>query len=226
MTLQARGRPRHARPTRAADAEGTPATAFPEPARRILRAARRILRKRGFSELTLQAVAEEAGMRKPAISYYFGNKAGLVAAIVDNVNRTQLERYEREVQPLGDDAARVDAYVALGKRLALTGGIEFLEILPAVTRVPEIRMRIAELYDRYRDLNVSNLAYGLDEAAAARFKPLAALTSAVLDGVSIQAALRIDESILMGMLDEWERIVRQARSDALTNTTDGHCQAE
>ena len=50
---------------------------------RVLRAAQRILAERGFSGLTLNAVAVESGENKAMTKYYFGNKAGLIAALLD-----------------------------------------------------------------------------------------------------------------------------------------------
>ena len=40
----------------------------------------RVLRKRGFAALTLEAVGREAGEPRSSITYYFGDKRGLVAA--------------------------------------------------------------------------------------------------------------------------------------------------
>ena len=41
--------------------------------------------ERGFSELTMTALEQESGANRALVSYYFGDKAGLVAAIVDSL---------------------------------------------------------------------------------------------------------------------------------------------
>ena len=47
-----------------------------------MRGARNVLRKRGFQALTLEAVGREAGEPQSAITYYFGNKQGLINALI------------------------------------------------------------------------------------------------------------------------------------------------
>ena len=49
---------------------------------RILAAARRVITSRGLHELSVQAVATEAGVTKSAIAYHFGNKDGLVLELI------------------------------------------------------------------------------------------------------------------------------------------------
>jgi AcrR family transcriptional regulator len=58
---------------------------LPDTARTILAAARRVLLKSGFQALTLSAIGEEAGQNGALVSYYFGNKDGLIAALVDSI---------------------------------------------------------------------------------------------------------------------------------------------
>ena len=59
--------------------------ALPRTAQRILAAARRLLVRDGFTALTLSAIADEAQESKASIGYHFGNKDGLVAALVDSL---------------------------------------------------------------------------------------------------------------------------------------------
>ena len=42
-----------------------------------------LLAERGYEAVTFENVAAEAGVNKASIRYNFGNKAGLVAAVVD-----------------------------------------------------------------------------------------------------------------------------------------------
>ena len=52
---------------------------------KILEAAKRLLVSKGFEAITLEAIAAEAGVNKASTRYYFGNKAGLMGAIVDEI---------------------------------------------------------------------------------------------------------------------------------------------
>ncbi|MFF4319257.1 TetR family transcriptional regulator [Streptomyces sp. NPDC001568] len=71
----------------------------------LLDAAERVLTSAGGSELTLRAVAEEAGVRLGHLQYYFPARADLLAALLDRVLTTSLER----VTDLTDTARTANA---------------------------------------------------------------------------------------------------------------------
>ena len=71
----------------AAQLSGDPRPDMPAPALKILAAAQRVLVAKGFSGLTLRAIAQESGENSAMVQYYFGNKAGLVKAMIDSVFR-------------------------------------------------------------------------------------------------------------------------------------------
>jgi len=50
-----------------------------------LRAARALLAEQGTSRVTLRMVAERAGVRAPLVHYYFGSKAELFSAVIEEV---------------------------------------------------------------------------------------------------------------------------------------------
>ena len=81
-----------------------PMEALPPTAQRILAAAQRLLAGGGFEALKLSAIAREAGESKASIGYHFGNKAGLVTALVDSLahdaNRGLIE--ETAAVPAGE----------------------------------------------------------------------------------------------------------------------------
>ncbi len=57
------------------------------PALKILAAAQSVLVEKGFSGLTLRNIARESGENSAMVQYYFGNKEGLVKAMIDSVFR-------------------------------------------------------------------------------------------------------------------------------------------
>lgn len=191
-----------------------PIESLPPTARRLLDAARRILEREGFSALSLSAVAEEADESKASIGYHFGNKEGLIVALVDSLvheaNRalvTQTHQY-----PLGDDRMRV---LLEGEREIIEdtqGFIALLEILPYAMRRESIRSRIAELYAGYR----STVLDALDATQSSPRNELASfalLTIAIVDGLSIQYALDPDRVDLEGATQLWQRMGRCVLSD-------------
>ncbi len=52
----------------------------------ILKAAMHVLAEKGYSEASMQDVADASGCTKPTIYYYFRSKEGLVLALVEHVN--------------------------------------------------------------------------------------------------------------------------------------------
>lgn len=167
-----------------------PLAPLPPTASRLLDAAKRILERDGFSALTLSAVAGEAGESKASIGYHFGNKNGLIVALVDSLvheaNRgliTETHRY-----PMGEQRLRV---LMEGERQIIedTGSfITLLEILPYAMREESLRQRIAELYVGYRGTVLSVLD-AQDDPNRAALASFATLTIAVVDGLSIQHGL-------------------------------------
>lgn len=70
---------------RAARGPGRPASDAPK---RILEAAYEVLKRDGYAGLTLAKVAAASGQNKALISYYYGSKQGLVAAVARRVSET------------------------------------------------------------------------------------------------------------------------------------------
>ncbi|MET9609573.1 TetR family transcriptional regulator [Streptomyces sp. NPDC006512] len=58
----------------------------------LLDAAERVLTSSGGAELTLRAVAEEAGVRLGHLQYYFPARSALLSALLDRVLASSLER--------------------------------------------------------------------------------------------------------------------------------------
>ena len=74
MPSQSRRRP--GRPVGSQTGEGRKA---------LLQAARELLAERGMPRVTLREVAKRAGVQPALVNYYFGGKAGLLRAVVDEV---------------------------------------------------------------------------------------------------------------------------------------------
>lgn len=74
----------------------------------ILRAAIRVLGDKGYSDLSMQDVAEASGFTKPTIYYYFRNKEGLLLAIVEHVNSLVEGFLERELSTAGPVSASLE----------------------------------------------------------------------------------------------------------------------
>src|SRR5665647_2243712 len=122
---------------------GDPRQGMSPPALKILAAAQRVLVAKGFSGLTLRAIAQESGENSAMVQYYFGNKEGLVKAMIDSVFRDDQQ-----------DAASAMSAVASEERLPrFVDGLRtisssrsfrvFFDVLPYALRNKGLRGRMA-----------------------------------------------------------------------------------
>jgi len=169
-----------------------PVTDLPKTAKRILEAARRLLLHGGFEALRWDAIAAEAGRNKSAIKYYFGNKKGLILALVDSLDYEECLTFAEETRGASGEE-RLDRYVAGQRRMAgdAEGFLLFYDLYPHVVRDDELRPRVAALYDWYYEMNIEwlGLRERVTEANRAGYVALGALMTAVVDGLALQAAL-------------------------------------
>ena len=202
------GRPRTRDKARALRVDD-PIESLPPTARNLLDAARRILVRDGFTSLSLSAIAAEADESKASIGYHFGNKEGLVVALVDSLvheaNRSiisETHRYpmgEQRLRALMDGEKRIvddtDSFVAL------------MEILPHAMRDGSLRSRVADLYADYR-ATVLDVLSAQDDPSHAELASLATLMIALVDGLSVQHSLDPDRANVAAAIALWEKMMR------------------
>jgi AcrR family transcriptional regulator len=172
-----------------------PLSSLPETAQNLLVAAKEIVAEEGFEALTLKTVSERAGENKAMVSYYFDNKAGLIAAVLDSVIHDEylgsLDRM-KDVTP----GERIPRLVEEMRRMAAS--VEdfqvFYELLPHVLRDDVLRRRMAMLFRWYWKMKLEWLGIGdgREGLADPDLLGLAQLLSAVIDGLAIQAAVDPD----------------------------------
>lgn len=81
---------------------------------KILAAAERLFAEHGAEGVSMDAVAEAAGVGKGTLYRRFGDRSGLARAILDERDREFQESLIRGVPPLGPGAAPVDRLIAFG----------------------------------------------------------------------------------------------------------------
>jgi AcrR family transcriptional regulator len=172
-----------------------PLPSLPVTAQKILAAARRLLVEKGYDAVTLEKVAAEAGVNKASIRYNFGNKAGLVASVVDSVIHEEFI-HGAETFAAVPTHDRVHALVE-GKRhlLAATDRLQGLfDILPHALRDELLRRRVWSSYPWWAEQNLRLL--GLEcadpEQTPELLAGLGSLISAVVDGLAVQSLLEPD----------------------------------
>lgn len=183
-------------------------------ARRLVAAARRLLARGGYEALTVEAVAAEAGAYRDSVRYYFGSKAGFIAAVVDSLSHDQSLNAVAEIRGAERGEQRVHGLVAGDRRLVDDRAAfrDFFAILPHVVLDDELRARVAELYDWYRDLYVE----GMEDSTSAggeRLRRLASLMIAMTDGLAVQKLLDPGGADLEPLFELWEGMLRRELLD-------------
>jgi AcrR family transcriptional regulator len=81
---------------------------------RVLHAVKELAARKGAGSLTIERVAEQAGVGKATVIRRFGDKAGLIAALLGEQERQLQEQIVRGTPPLGPGAPpldRIDAFL-------------------------------------------------------------------------------------------------------------------
>lgn len=198
-----------------------PLASLPPTAARVLSAAQRIVADRGLSALTLNTVAEESGENKAMTKYYFGNKAGLIATLVDAAVHDELLESASRMRDVGQED-RVPRLVDELRHMsgADAGFLTFFSLFPHALRDDELRARLVTLYEWYLQIKLDWL--GLDRGSEvdrrAELRPLAQLLSAVIDGMAIQTLIDPERFDLVPAYDLLERILVSVLPDLLGET--------
>ncbi len=181
--------------------------------RQLLATARQMLAEQGADKLTMDGLAERAGLGKGTVFRRFGSRAGIFQALLDDDEREFQDQVLAGPPPLGPGAAPADRLIAYGRariafliehrdiaRAALDGS----QAIPAGSQTPlsqlHIRMLLGQAGLPGADLDV--LAVQL---TAALDGPLLLYLSA--EQLSAAAA-RAGERIGQGWQDLVQRICR------------------
>jgi len=164
---------------------------MPAPAVKILAAAQRVLVGKGFAGLTLRAIALESGENSAMVQYYFGNKAGLVKAMIDSVFRDDQQDAAAAMSTVTSDD-RLPRFVDGLRTISSSRSFRvFFDVLPYALRNEGLRSRMARAYDWYRHIKLDWLREN-DQALPSEqpaLLGLAELMTAVVDGLAIQEAI-------------------------------------
>ena len=200
-----------------ADGQGLPAPLYLEDpmealaptAQRILAAAQRLLAGGGFEALKLSAIAHEADESKASIGYHFGNKSGLVTALIDSLAHDANRGLIEETGKLPPGEQRIHALIDGETRIAADAESfqSFFDLLPHALRDPDLRERVAALYDGYRE-TVLRCLDADDAVTQERLRPFAMLMIAIVDGLAIQHGLDGDAADVAAATELWERLAR------------------
>jgi TetR/AcrR family transcriptional regulator len=176
---------------------------------RLMRAALKLFTHRGYSATTVRELVEEAGVTKPVLYYYFGNKEGLFLELM----RTHFGRLEAIVdryrQGKGSVRSRLMAMLDNGF-VYVRQERDFIRLMHAVYFGPPgeaPHFDFDAYHQRYHDLVARLLEEGIDQG---EFRPgnagdmawiiLGTVEVAIEDQISSQTS-RIDRVTLRRLLN-------------------------
>jgi AcrR family transcriptional regulator len=177
-----------ATPTRRTQAERTAATRA-----LLIGAGRKLFADKGFADVPTQAIVAAAGVTRGALYHQFADKAGLFAAVYEEVERDLVADIAREItqaQPLDPlEAMRAGARLFLDRCAA-----------PDVQRIVLIDAPAVLGWDQWRAVGVK---YGLGVIEGM-------LAHAIAEGAIPEQPLRPTAHVLLGALDEAALYVSRA----------------
>jgi len=178
---------------------------------RILEAATEVFATRGYAGAGVDRLAERSGIAKTAIYYHFGNKEGLLAAVLERAATQWIDAIHQASREAGDPLGRLDRALA-GMRAMLEGRPWIYNLFQILTlevadEKPEIRATLQGIITRARAAIVAgmNESLGIEVPDA---DGVAGFILAMLDGFSL--GLQIDAERVS--LDEVFRDLRRVVS--------------
>lgn len=187
-------------------------------ARELLEAARRLLETQGSTSLTLKAIGREAGQNESLIGYHFGSKTGLMVALVDWLLYDTLRDLQARVARLAEGEDQLHGAVDDSRKLI--GDVEsyraFYDLLPHLLATREGRLRLAELYRGYREMNARALTSTSARAKSPEARALGSMHVALTDGLAIQVLMDPGGVDLQLATELWEDFARYVAQRAAT----------
>jgi AcrR family transcriptional regulator len=190
-----RGRPRRFEPPKSLRhlPIGQPLEDLSPTVRAMLDAGRRILVERGFHALTLESVAFEAGASKSTLVEHFGDRTGFLAILFDSLMQDESLQLGSEMRRLRADHAGAEEYI---RSLAMLyedvdAGRAYFEIAANAMHEKDLRLRLADLFEWYRELRLKALGKfeGAEACTEQELEELAALLDAAEDGLTLRRSL-------------------------------------
>jgi len=178
--------------------------------RLLLATAREIITSHGVAKLTMDGLAERAGLGKGTVYRRFRTRAGIFQALLDDDERHFQEQVLSGPPPLGPGAAPVDRLIAYGRartgflighRQIARAALDGREPVPAGSQTPMSRAHIRFLLGQI-GLDAADLDVLATQLTAALDGPLLLyLSSATLTQTAPQVAERLGHG--------WEDLVQR-----------------
>lgn len=177
---------------------------------RILAAATELFATRGYAGAGVDRLAERSGIAKTAIYYHFGNKEGLLAAVLERTATEWIEAIQQAARQAGDPAGRLERALA-GMRAMLEERPWIYKLFQILTlevaeEKPEIRDTLQGIIRRAR----AAITDGMREALGVEVPDadgVAGLMLAALDGISLGLQIDPERASLDQVFTDLRRVI-------------------
>lgn len=130
---------------------------------KLLKAASQVVRSRGASQLTLEAVAKQAEVSKGGLLYHYRSKKALIEGMIAHMLASFSEEIESQIKENKHPSAWLEAFVKLSFDPNLSNLEESAALVAAIANDPELLLPIREQYKAWQE---ATEASGLDPAIA------------------------------------------------------------
>jgi AcrR family transcriptional regulator len=175
----------------------------------LLDMAFRCLSRHGFSGTTMERMAEEAGVSKGTLTYYFKNKEDITCRIASHVAAGFFGEVRQALQGLNDPRERLNRAIELlwtgytGQPELITG---YYDLWAQSFFHPALKEQVIAIYTEFRRIFLDELVRLSAEAGpdGKRLLSDAILIAGVVDGVAIQFFLEPE-------LTDWDRVLARLK---------------
>jgi AcrR family transcriptional regulator len=183
----------------------------------LLNAAFRCLSRYGFSGTTMERIAEEAGVSKGTLTYYFKNKEDITCRVASHVAAKFHGEVRQALEGLKEPRERLIRAIELfwtgyiGRPELITG---YYDMWSQSFFHPALKEEVVAIYTDFRRIFLNELVRLSAEAGpdGERLLSDAILIAGVVDGVATQFFLEPE-------LTDWDRVLRRL-SDIVSTMLD------
>ncbi len=194
--------------------------ARPEESReRLLEASARLFGEKGYAATSVGEICARAGVARTALYWHFGNKEGLLAAVVERVGGSWIEEIQKAVYAAPGPLERLDRLTAAWREIVLAR--------PALVRLPmsaaleqgaaslQVRASLARVMSRAR----AALVQGIEDSLGFTLEGLdlvAHTMLTLLQGAAIRLLVDPTRTDLEALFAEFRRTVLLAVEDRMS----------
>ncbi len=158
---------------------------------KLLAGAKRCLYERGYSRTTARDIVEASGTNLASIGYHFGSKEALLNEAIATAFADWTDEVNRAVRETPADAPLERLLEGWREMLSRTEAnrpliVANMEAMAQVARSPELREKMADAYQRCREMIAEVVRESLPDEEGVDAAVLASFIIAVVDGITLQ----------------------------------------